>query len=48
MLHAVSLRAALVEGPINGILITVKYDRDALMFAIIRNHLSLLGDTIGG
>ena len=48
IMHAVSLRSALIEGPINGILITIKYDRDALIINKIRNHLSLLGDTIGG
>ena len=38
-MHAVSLRSALIEGPLNGILITVKYDRDALIISKIRNHL---------
>ena len=48
IMHAVSLRSALIEGPLNGIVITVKYDRDALVISKIRNHLLLLGDTIGG
>ena len=31
IMHAVSLRSALIEGPLNGLLVTVKYERDALM-----------------
>ena len=37
---AMSLRSALIEGPINGLIITAKYDRDALMLSKIKTHLS--------
>ena len=46
LLLAVSLRSALIEGPVNCLVIAVKYDRDALMFKKITNHLSILGNII--
>ena len=48
IMHAISLRSALIEGQLNGFVIIIKYDRDAHMLKKIQNHLFLLGNITDG